>query len=155
MSNVLKRNRAVSDAEFLHNAQVIRSEVTRLVMNEKVVPKKYRYVYAIPVIDICRELNKNAVAYYNCGGEDNSSFFLYNRKKEALYNMRDCCDNILSELQSAKHQLYFKMGPYERVVGLIVDEEDLIEKLLIHEENTHAHFVAYNLEIENEEKSVY
>ena len=145
MSNVLKRKRSISETEFLNKAQLIRAEVTRLVMNEKVIPKKYRYVYSIPIIDICRDLNKNATTYYHCDGEDDESFFLYNRKKEALYNMRDCCDNILSELQSARQHLYIKMSPYERVVGLIVDEEDLIQMLLDTEEKNHINFIKYNL----------
>ena len=145
MSNVLKRKRAVSDAEFIHNAQNIRTELTRLVMNEKVIPKRYRYVYSVPIIDLCRELIKNAVTYYNCNGEDDKTFFLYNRKKEALYNMRDCCDNILSELQSAKEHLYIKMAPRERVVGMIVDEEHLIKSLLEYEEERHTNFINNNL----------
>ena len=145
MSNVLKRKRSISETEFLHQAQLIRTEVTRLVMNEKVIPKKYRYVYSIPIIDICRNLNKNANTYYNCNGEDDESFFLYNRKREALYNMRDCCNDILSELQSARQHLYIKMNPYEKVVGLIVDEEDLIQRLLDMEEKNHKNFVKYNL----------
>ena len=145
MSNVLRRNRSVSDAEFIHTAQNIRAEVTRLVMNEKVIPKRYRYVYSIPIIDLCRELMKNAIIYYNCNGEDDKTFFLYNRKKEALYNMRDCCDGILSELQSAKEHLYIKMSARERVVGLIVDEERLIESLLENEEESHTNFINNNL----------
>ena len=145
MSNVLKRNRAVSDAGYLHNAEKIRNEVTRLMMNEKVVPKRYRYVYSIPTINLCRELIKNANTYYNCLGEDDESSFLYNRKKEALYNMLDCCDDILAELQSAREQFFIKMSVRERVVGLIVDEEGLINNLLKHEEEKHSNFLKYNI----------
>lgn len=145
MSNVLRRNRAVSDVEYLHNAVKIRNEITRLVMNEKVFPKRYRYVYSIPTIDICRDLVKNAHTYYNCLGEDDELSFLYNRKKEALYNMLDCCNNILAELQSAREQFFIKMSAREKVVGLIVDEEELIEKLLEHEDEKHSNFLKYNI----------
>lgn len=58
MSNVLRRNRATSEVEFIHNATRIRREVTSMVMNEKVFPKRYRFVYSIPMIDLCRELVK-------------------------------------------------------------------------------------------------
>jgi hypothetical protein len=145
MSNVLRRNRATSEAEFLHNACRIRTEVTKMVMNEKVIPKKYRYVYAIPMIDICRDLVKNANTYYNCIGEDDESFHLYERKRTALENMQDCCDNILAEMQSAREQFHIKMSVRELVVGLIVDEEDLIDILLKREEEKHTNFVQYNL----------
>lgn len=145
MSNVLRRNRATSVVEYINNANNIRSEVTRLVMNEKVIPKRYRYVYSIPMIDICRDLVKNANTYYNCMGEDNESSFLYNRKKEALYNMLDCCNNILAELQSAKEQFFIKMSAREKVVGLIVDEEKLINNLLKDEDERHSNFLKYNI----------
>jgi len=46
----------------------IREEITSLVMNEKIVPKRYRYVYSIPMIDICRKLDQNATTYYSGGG---------------------------------------------------------------------------------------
>lgn len=65
MSNVLRRNRATSEVEFIHNATRIRREITSMVMNEKVFPKRYRFVYSIPMIDLCRELVKNANTYYN------------------------------------------------------------------------------------------
>ena len=145
MSNVLRRNRSVSEIEYFHNAVKIRNEVTRLAMNEKVFPKRYRYVYSIPIINICRDLIKNAQTYCNCAGEDDESSFLYNRKKEALYNMLDCCENILAELQSAREQFFIKMSAREKVVGLIVDEEELIENLLKHEEEKHSNFLKYNI----------
>lgn len=148
MSNVLRRNRATSEAEFIHNAKRIRTEVTSFAMNEKVIPKKYRYVYAIPMIDICRDLIKNANTYYNCLGEDDESSYLYNRKRNALQNMRDCCDDILAEIQSAREQFHIKMSVRERVVGLIVDEEELIEDLLIYEEERHSNFLKHNLQKE-------
>lgn len=145
MSNVLRRNRATSEVEFLHNAQRIKTEVTKMVMNEKVIPKRYRFVYAIPMIEICRDLVKNANTYYNCVGEDDDTFHLYERKRTALENMLDCCDNILAELQSAREQFYIKMSVRESVVGLIVDEEELIESLLKHEKEKHINFSKHNL----------
>ena len=141
MSNVLRRNRAISEMEYIHTAIAIRNEVTRLVMNEKIIPKRYRYVYSIPMIDICRKLIENANTYCNCAGEDDQEFFLYKRKKEALYNMRDCCYNLLAELQSAREQFYIKMSFREKVVGLIVDEERLIEQCLEQEEESHTNFL--------------
>ena len=44
ISNVLARKRSVSVLEFYKNAQEIRSTLTRFVMNEKHVPKRYRTV---------------------------------------------------------------------------------------------------------------
>lgn len=144
MSNVLRRNRATSEVEFIHNAARIRKEVTSMVMNEKVFPKRYRFVYSIPMIDLCRELIRNANTYYDCVGEDNDESFLYNRKKVALMNMYDCCEDILAEMQDARERLHIKMSVRKRVVGLIVDEEELIQNLLESEEESHINFMKHN-----------
>ena len=95
MSNVLRRNRATSEAEFIHNAKRIRTEVTSFAMNEKVIPKKYRYVYAIPMIDICRDLIKNANTYYNCLGEDDESSYL---QKKNSYTSLCSIDKLYHDL---------------------------------------------------------
>ena len=110
MSNVLRRNRATSEVEFIHNATRIRKEITSMVMNEKVFPKRYRFVYSIPMIDLCRELVRNANTYYNCVGEDDNESFLYKRKKEALMNMYDCCEDILAEMQEVIADLIATYG---------------------------------------------
>lgn len=144
MSNVLRRNRATSEVEFIHNAMRIRKEITSMVMNEKVFPKRYRFVYSIPMIDLCRELVKNANTYYNCVGEDDNEAFLYKRKKKALMNMYDRCEDILAEMQDARDRLHIKMSVREQVVGLIVDEENLINDLLEHEEESHINFMRHN-----------
>ena len=115
-----------------------------MVMNEKVFPKRYRFVYSIPMIDLCRELVKNANTYYNCVGEDDNEAFLYKRKRKALMNMYDRCEDILAEMQDARERLHIKMSVREQVVGLIVDEENLINDLLKHEEESHINFMKHN-----------
>lgn len=145
MSNVLRRKRSISEVEFLDKAKRIRTEITRIAMNEKAIPKRYRFVYSIPMIDICRDLMKNANTYYNCVGEDDDHFHLYERKRTALENMLDCCSNLLSELQSAREQFYIKMSVRELVVGLIVDEEELIKFLLEDEKEKHINFSKNNI----------
>lgn len=49
--SVLKNNRSESKLEFYHTATLVRTELTRLVMNEKVVPKRWRPVFTFPMID--------------------------------------------------------------------------------------------------------
>ena len=97
MSNVLVKDRETSEIEFLNTAFKIRTEVTKMVMNEKIIPKKYRYVYAIPMIDKCRTLIDNGYVYDNCKNQSDETDFIYYRKKEALLNMLDACKQILSE----------------------------------------------------------
>lgn len=146
MSNVLRRNRATSEVEFIHNAVAIRNNITSMVMNEKVFSKKYRYIYTVPMIDICRELVRNATIYYDCIGEDDDESFLYNRKRTALMNMYDCCENLLAEMQAARESFHIKMSIREKVVGLIVDEEELVSELLKREKESHINFKKHNLQ---------
>lgn len=62
MSNVFRRNHEPTGLEFWDNAQEIEIALTRFLMNEHNVPKKYRYVYAIPILDSVRNLQKHIVS---------------------------------------------------------------------------------------------
>ena len=62
MSSVLARNRSLSELEFYKNACEMRGTLTRFVMSEKHVPKKYRFVFAIPMTELLKELMCNITA---------------------------------------------------------------------------------------------
>ena len=49
--SVLKRNRSESQLEFYNTATKVRAELTRFVMNEKVVPKRWRPVFTFPMVE--------------------------------------------------------------------------------------------------------
>lgn len=49
MCAVFSRKRNISDLQFYATAKDIRKYLTRFVMNEKHIPKKYRYVFSIPM----------------------------------------------------------------------------------------------------------
>lgn len=61
MSNVLKRKRSVSDREFYANAIRIRVEVTKLVCSESVIPKKYRLILGVPMVQTAKDLVDDVV----------------------------------------------------------------------------------------------
>ena len=50
MSNVLARFRGISDMEFYANAEKLYGELSRFLMNDNYVPKKWRTVHAYPII---------------------------------------------------------------------------------------------------------
>ena len=56
MSGVYERYRSLSDKEFFKNAISIRVEITRLMASDKVVPKAYRLMSAVPTVATAREL---------------------------------------------------------------------------------------------------
>ena len=56
MSNVLARNRQLTKLDFYNNAVTLRKEIVSFVMNEKNVPKKWRFVLVIPTIEVAENL---------------------------------------------------------------------------------------------------
>ena len=62
MSNVLSRHRSLSELEFWKNATEIRADITRYMMNEKKVPKRYKFVFAYPGIEYARQLMEEITA---------------------------------------------------------------------------------------------
>lgn len=56
MSSVLARKRGISDMEFYRSAKELRSILTRAVMNENIVPKRWRPVFTFPLIELLRQL---------------------------------------------------------------------------------------------------
>ena len=62
MSNVLLRNRSVSELEFWKNGSDIRAVVTQFLMRENNVPKRWRPVFTFPGIDLARRLMEEITA---------------------------------------------------------------------------------------------
>ena len=62
MSNVLSRHRSLSDLEFWKNATEIRTELTRYLMKDNKVPKRWRPVFTFPCIDYARRLMEEITA---------------------------------------------------------------------------------------------
>lgn len=56
MSNVLRRKRSLSEREFYMNAIRIRIEVTKLMASDRIVPKSYRLMCAVPTVQTAKDL---------------------------------------------------------------------------------------------------
>ena len=97
MSGVYQRKRSLSEYEFYNTALAIRVEVNRLALNERVIPKRYRFTNAVPLVDMAR----NAV--YNINRADqfypNSSFNVLQRRKYLSLAIADC-EQLCLELQA-------------------------------------------------------
>ena len=62
MSTVLSRLRGLSELEFWKNGREIRTALTRYLMNEKKVPKRWRFVFTIPGINLAMKLMEEITA---------------------------------------------------------------------------------------------
>lgn len=60
--SVLKRNRSESQLEFFNTATQIRVELTRFVMNEKIVPKRWRPVFTFPMVNLLTKMINSITA---------------------------------------------------------------------------------------------
>ena len=96
MSSVLARKRSLSELEFYRNGCEIRTYLTRFVMNEKNVPKRYKFVFAMPIIALLLELFNNITMA--------NSIYPINEHEVQL--RRDCqtkaianCEQVLQLLQ--------------------------------------------------------
>ena len=56
MSNILERNRSLSELEFFKNALEIRVEFARYLMNEKKVPKRWKFYITTPGMKLLMKL---------------------------------------------------------------------------------------------------
>ena len=96
MSGVYARKRSVSDYEFFNTARAIKLAVNKLMLNEKYVPKRYRFTNAVPTIEMARNI------VYNINRSDqfypNSSFNVLQRRKYLSLAIADC-EQICQELQ--------------------------------------------------------
>lgn len=59
MSNVYKRFRGETETQFIINALELQSELTRYCTKEKFIPKKYRLLIDVPIINKVDELVDN------------------------------------------------------------------------------------------------
>lgn len=56
-----KRNRSASEPDFYTNAISIRVEVTKIACSESVVPKKYRLILGVPMVQTAKDLVDDVV----------------------------------------------------------------------------------------------
>lgn len=56
MSNVLARKRGISEMEFYKNANEIRTQVSALLMRDKIIPKKWRHNITYRALDIIEDM---------------------------------------------------------------------------------------------------
>ena len=62
MSNVLLRMRSMSKLEFWRNGSEVRADLTRYLMRENIVPKRYNQVFRNPGIDLARKMMEEITA---------------------------------------------------------------------------------------------
>ena len=98
MSNVLARFRGISDMEFYANAETLYKELSRFLMNDNYIPKKWRTTHAYPIIalmDTLFDTMEDANAIYPTSEDE------VKVRKELQRECVLCCEKIYGRLQRA------------------------------------------------------
>ena len=124
MSNVLLRNRSVSELEFWKNGSDIRAAVTQFLMRENNVPKRWRPVFTFPGIDLARKLMEEITAANT----------IYPTTEPEVEQRRAhqteaiiACEQIIQHLQWLVDTLPVKVSSLEDIVEMINKEVALLK----------------------------
>ena len=121
--SVLKSKRNQSQLEFYHTATVIRAEITRFVMNEKIVPKRWRPIFTFPMVE-------KAIHLIDCIVAANT---IYPQDEHEMQQRRDyqteaiiTVEQMLQLLQFMLTTLNVEADKFQPVTDLLVKESALI-----------------------------
>lgn len=127
MSSVLARKRKISEMEFYRLSYELRSKLTLALMNDNIVPKRYRPIFTFPTLEIARHLIDHIIVAFNV--YPNKQQFVDDRRamqKAAI----DDLDMIDDQLQYLVDTLFKGRVDADRPLpGAIEECGELIDKI--------------------------
>ncbi len=126
MSNVYKRFRKQTDLQFLVTAQELQFELTKFVMKDKNIPKKWRLIIATPMIAKVDELVDN-LYFANSIFPTNKIEYQMRSKYQTLavcncFQLHNKIVRMIECVQSVK------IENLEKIAELLVNAEGLIKQ---------------------------
>lgn len=132
MSSVLARKRGISTMEFYKSAVALRDTLTKALMNESIVPKRWRPVFTFPIIDLLKDLFGHLIAANNI--YPNSPERVAARKQMQRFALDDL-ERIDDQLQYLLSTLYYgkidadhNMPAQLEAAGDLIDHTDMLIK---------------------------
>ena len=125
MSNVYARNRKETSMQFFVNALELQVEITKYVMKEKVLPKKWRYAIGYPLITKVDELVDN-ITYANSIYPVNEEE-LQQRKQYQTMAICNCFQIQNKLIRAEKCVQTVKIEQIERIIELIGKELEVLK----------------------------
>ena len=122
---VYQRKRGVSEYEFFAKALQIRAEVNRLMASDKVVPKAYRLLNAVPTVETARSIvyNINRADQFYPSTPQN----VVERKRYMTLAIADC-EQLCLDLQCLVDMgLPVPVGRLENLLVMVDDEIALLK----------------------------
>ena len=124
MSNVLLRNRSVSELEFWKNGSDIRATVTQFLMRETNVPKRWRPVFTFPGVDLARRLMEEITAANTIYPTTEQEVELRRTHQTGAVIV---CEQLIQHLQWVVDTLPVKVSSLEDIVEMINKEVALLK----------------------------
>lgn len=126
MSSVHKRLRKETELQFMQTAWELQFELTKFLMREKNLPKKWRLVLGCPMVEKVDELVDN-LTYANCIYPTSVSDVMLREKyqQKAIANCWQLQNKLVRMIECVETVKIEKM---ETVINLLSDTESLIKK---------------------------
>ena len=132
MSNVFSRNRQETELLFLVKARELQQEITKFVMREKVLPKKWRLSIGLDLIKKIDELVDN-ITYANTIRVKNDELKFLRQKYQQLA-LANCFQLQNRMIRAEKCVSTVKPEFKERIIELINHEWNLLKAWVKSEE---------------------
>lgn len=125
MSNVYKRLRGETDTQFVINALDLQALLTQYCAKEKFVPKKYRLLIGVPIINKVDELVDN-ITFANSIYPTNESE-LQQRKEYQVKAIANCfqLQNYIVKLEKTIDSV--TITSLEKIIDLLCNELNLLK----------------------------
>lgn len=120
---VLKNKRGESQMEFYHTATLARAELTRFVMNDNIVPKRWRPVFTFPIIEKVIALIDNITAANTIYPQ---SMHEYEMRRDYQTKAIITVEQIIQLLQFMLSTLPVSADKFQTVTELLMKEGALL-----------------------------
>jgi hypothetical protein len=128
MSNVLKRFQGISEMEFYHTADDLRTELSSLLYRDKVVPKKYRYNVTYAAVDA---VNRMMRLMHRANRKSLYDPEEVKERRDLQQECIECLDEICEIIQYAIRNVWWqKLHAVNKETGEPTQERLLLEKHL-------------------------
>ena len=125
MSNVFRRFHKETGNEFFDTAMQIEVSVTRFLMNDKNIPKRYFYVYTVPILNKVSEMQNHITEAMT---KFPATEALLEEKKRAFMDAICACEQVIRGLQRACLVLPIDVNKLDNIGALLTKESELLRK---------------------------
>lgn len=141
--SVLKVDRSESYLEYYHTATLVRAEVTRLCMNENIVPKRWRPIFCFPTVQKLIDLMDaiSAADVIECKNEDEYILKIKWQQRAIIV-----IEQIFQQLQYLIETLRPNLDKFQKATELLVDESKYLDKW---KQETEKAFETFKLDAKN------